>query len=67
MKIVSAASVGLKPGLHGLIAQCVTAVLFDQLVFGQRNKQYRIFWSYVYIEIHEDLVQQTGPKITDLA
>ena len=40
MKIVSAASVGLEPGLRGLIAQRVTIVLFDQLVVGQRNKQF---------------------------
>ena len=54
MKIVSAASVGLEPGLRGLIVQRATANLFHQLVFRER-----IFGSYVYIEIYGVLLRQT--------
>ena len=67
MKIVFAASVGLEPGRRGLIAERATDKLCFQLVFGRQNKQYRIFWSFVYIEIHGVLVQQAEPKMTDLA
>jgi len=67
MKIVSAASVGLEPGIWGLLVLRATANLFHQVVFGERNKQYWIFGSFVYIEIYRVLLQETGPKMTDLA
>jgi len=52
---------------HKKIVQRATAKLFHQLVFRERNKQYWIFWSFVYIEIYGVLLQQAGPKMTDLA
>ena len=56
---------GLEPRLRGSIAQRATAKLFHQLVFRERNKQYIIFLTFVYIEIYGVLVQQAGPKMTD--
>ena len=59
--------VGLELGLRGLIVQRATANQFHQLVFRERNKQYWIFGRFVYIEIYGVLLQETGPKKTDLA
>jgi len=66
IKIVSAASVGLEPGILGFTILRATANLFHQLHFRERNEQYWIFESFVYIEIYGVLLRETRPKMIDL-